>query len=196
MNRTSAPAPESQRLTTRLTTRDAAVEVAEGALRGVLDGDLDVLSTVVHPDAINREALAEPPATRGRGPAAFHATGYWLREAFSELSWRTETTLVDEDVIVSFGTMSGRHTGKFVVWTPDMEVERVFTPTGKSFEVRQAHFQRIRDGLVVEHWAVRDDQGMGMQAGWIPPTPGFLVRCALATRRARRDLARSGAAVR
>lgn len=59
-------------------------------------------------------------------------------------------------------------------------------PTGRAFTVRQAHFQRIRDGLVAEHWAVRDDQGMAMQAGWIPPSPRFLLRCGLATRKARR----------
>ncbi|MDQ4115554.1 MAG: hemerythrin domain-containing protein [Actinomycetota bacterium] len=29
-------------------------------------------------------------------------------------------------------------------------------------------------------------QGMAIQAGWIPPTPAFLLRCALATRKARR----------
>ncbi len=192
MNRASATVPEA----TRPSTREEAVEVAECALRGVLTGGLDALARVVHPGATNRESLAEPPATRGRGPAAFQATGEWLRDAFSDLEWRTETTLVDGDVVCTFGTLSGWHTGSFVVWTPDLEIERVFTPTGKTFEVRQAHFQRIRDGLVVEHWAVRDDQGMAMQAGWIPPAPGFLVRCALATRRARRDLARSGAAVR
>lgn len=82
--------------------------------------------------------------------------------------------------------MSGRHTGNFVVWTPEATVERAFPPTGRSFTVRQAHFQRVRDGLVVEHWAVRDDQGMALEAGWIPPRPRFLIRCALATRKARR----------
>ena len=46
-------------------------------------------------------------------------------------------------------------------------MERVFVPTGKTFTVPQAHFQRITDGLVVEHWAVRDDQGLAVQAGWI-----------------------------
>jgi len=73
-----------------------------------------------------------------------------------------------------------------VVWTPDGSVERAFVATGKTFTVRQAHFQRIVDGLVVEHWAVRDDQGMAMQLGWIPPTPAFLFRCHRATKRARR----------
>ena len=167
-------------------TRDETVMVAEAALHAILGGTLADLRTVIHPEATNREAVAEPPATRGGGPEAFLATGEWLREAFSDLIWTTEQSITEADLVVTFGTMSGRHTGNFVVWTEDAKVERVFAPTGKTFSVRHAHFQRIRDGLVIEHWAVRDDQGMALQAGWIPPTPGFLFRCARATRKARR----------
>ena len=170
------------------TTRDQTVKVAEAAIHGVVSGTLDDLHAVVHPDATNREAAAEPPATRGRGPAAFHATGQWLRDGFSELTGTTEQSVAEDELVVTFGTMSGRHTGNFVVWTADAKVERAFAPTGKTFRVRHAHFQRMRDGLVIEHWAVRDDQGMAMQAGWIPPTPTFLFRCARATRKARRKL--------
>jgi predicted ester cyclase len=167
-------------------TRDETVMVAEAAIHAVLGGTVDDLRSVTHPEAINREASAEPPATRGRGPEAFHATGQWLREAFSDLIWTTEQSIAEGDLVVTFGTMSGRHTDNFVVWTEDAKVERVFVPTGKAFSVRQAHFQRMRDGLVIEHWAVRDDQGLALQAGWIPPTPAFLIRCARATRKARR----------
>ena len=171
---------------TSTSTRDQNVNVAEGAIHGVICGTLADLVAVVHPDATNREAAAEPPATRGRGPHAFHATGEWLRHGFSDLVWTTERSFAEDDIVVTYGTMSGRHTGNFVVWAPDETVERAFAPTGRTFTVRQAHFQRIVDGLVIEHWAVRDDQGMALQAGWIPPSPGFLIRCALATRRARR----------
>jgi predicted ester cyclase len=166
--------------------RDETVAVAEAAIHAVVGGTLADLVTVTHPDATNREAAAEPPATRGVGPQAFHATGEWLRDAFSDLTWTTERSIAEVELVVTFGTMSGRHTGNFVVWTEDAKVERVFVPTGKAFSVRQAHFQRIRDGLVIEHWAVRDDQGMALQAGWIPPTPAFLIRCARATKKARR----------
>jgi predicted ester cyclase len=171
---------------TTTTTRDHNVMIAEAAIHGVISGTLADLVAVCHPDATNREALAEPPATRGRGPRAFHATSEWLSEAFSDLVWTTERSIAEHDTVVTYGFMSGRHTGNFVVWTPDEKLERVFVPTGKTFTVRHAHFQRIQDGLVIEHWAVRDDQGMAMQAGWIPPSPAFLIRCALATRKARR----------
>jgi hypothetical protein len=38
---------------------------------------------------------------------------------------------------------------------------------------------------VIEHWANRDDRGMGEQLGWTPPSPVYLVRMLLATRKAR-----------
>ncbi len=166
--------------------RDTTVSVAEAALDGVLTGTLADLEAVIHPQATNREAAVEPPAARGTGPAAFHASGEWLRAAFSDLVWETERSIAEGDLVVTYGTMSGRHTGNFVVWTPALTVERVFVPTGKSFSVQQAHFQRVHESQVIEHWAVRDDQGMGFQAGWVPPTPAFLLRCTLATGRARR----------
>ena len=171
----------------RTLTRDEQVAVAEAALHGVVGGTLTDLEAVVHADAVNREAIAEPSGARGRGPLAFFASGEWLRDGFSDLVWTTECSIAEDDVVVTYGTLSGRHTGNFVVWTPDETVERVFVATSRTFNVRQAHFQRIGDGLVIEHWAVRDDQGMAIQAGWIPPGPGFLVRCARATRRARRQ---------
>ena len=167
-----------------LTHTDLA-RIAERAIHATLGGSVADLATVVHPDAVNRMWINEPPATRGTGPAAFHATGEWLRTAFRDLVWTTENEVVEDDLVVTYGTLSGRQTGDFVVWTPDAAVERAFAPTGRTFAVRQAHFQRIADGRVIEHWAVRDDQGMGLQLGWIPPTPGFLFRSYLATRRAR-----------
>lgn len=166
--------------------RAEAIRIAESAIHGVVGGTLDDLEVVVHPAAVNREAIAEPPAARAQGPVAFHATGEWLRAAFSDLSWTTEVSVVDGDVIATYGILSGRQTGPMVVWTPQGTIERAFASTGRSLAVRQAHFQRIDGELVIEHWAVRDDLGMATQLGWIPPSPRLLFRCARATRRARR----------
>lgn len=148
--------------------------------------DLDALTEIVHPEATNREASAEPPATRGRGPAAFYATALWLRDAYSDLSFDIHDVVVDGDLAVAHVTMRGRHTGPFVTYDADGKVERAFAPTGREFAVTQTHWIRIADGMAVEHWANRDDMGQAVQLGWIPPTPGYLFRCARATRRARR----------
>lgn len=175
---------------TTTTERTAALEIAERAIHGVIGNDPEALRTVVHPDAVNHESAAEPPDTRGLGPAAFAATGAWLAAAFSDLVWTTEEQVVDGDLVVTYGRMSGRHTGDFVVWTAAGAVERAFPATGGTFSTRQAHFQRLQDGLVIEHWAVRDDQGMAVQLGWVPPTIGFLIRCQQATARHRRAAGR------
>ena len=52
---------------------------------------------------------------------------------------------------------------------------------------RYLHWFRVADGKVIEHWANRDDLGTAMQLGWTPPSPLYLVRMLLATRRARRE---------
>ncbi len=99
------------------TATKSSAEVAIAAIDAMAVGGLDQLQRFVHPDAVNREALAEPPATRGRGPAAFFATALWLRAAFSDLVFTPETVMTDGDLVAWYGTMSGRSTGEFEVWT-------------------------------------------------------------------------------
>ena len=41
----------------------------------MVDGSLADYEAVVHPDAVNHEANNAPPASHGRGPAAFHHEG-------------------------------------------------------------------------------------------------------------------------
>jgi hypothetical protein len=49
--------------------------------------------------------------------------------------------------------------------------------------------------MVTEHWANRDDLAMARQAGWVPPSPRFLLRAAIARRQAqKRSLGRPGGA--
>ena len=107
-------------------TRERVRDGGRGRHPRRLSGTLADLVALVHPDATNREAPHEPPATRGRGPEAFHATGEWLRAAFSDLSWTTEQSIAEGDLVVTYGRMTGRHTGNFVVWTEDAKVERAF----------------------------------------------------------------------
>jgi predicted ester cyclase len=165
---------------------DTAKALCIQSMQLMADGTLEEFERVVHPEAFNRESKDEPPETRGRGPQAFHATARWLRSAFSELSFEIHDTVAEGDVVVVHNTMSGRHTGPFTIYDADGHVARAMPPTGETFATTQTHWMRVRDGMVIEHWANRDDQGMAMQLGWVPPTPWFLVKTALATRRARR----------
>ena len=146
-------------------------------------GELSDLEAVYTADAVNREAKNEPPDTRGTGPEAQYATALWLRTAFSELAWDVHDCVQDGELVVVHATMSGRQTGPFAAYRPDATIAAVFPARGRRFAVTQTHWFRMRDGRVAEHWANRDDLGMGQQLGWTPPSPLYLARMLLATRR-------------
>ena len=81
-----------------------------------------------------------------------------LETAFPDVSWRVLRSLADGDQVWLETTMSGTHEGVFLG----------HPPTGLRFEVHQVHILRIADGLIREHWAVRDDLGMLTQLGLAP----------------------------
>jgi predicted ester cyclase len=170
-----------------ISSNEAQKAIAGRSIHTMGDGDLDAFAAVIHPAATNREARTEPPATRATGPAAYHGTALWLREAFADLHWEIHNVVAEGDLVVVHTTMSGRQTGPFVVYDEDGRVKVAFPPTGRSFAVTQTHWLRVADGLVIEHWANRDDQGMAEQLGWVPPTPAYLLRMAMAKRRARKS---------
>jgi predicted ester cyclase len=188
---TEQPYADTLPTTLPATLADRAVASMQAMATGTLAG----LELLIHAEAVNREAVDEPPAASTPGAAGFWATAQWLRTAFSELAFEVHEVLEDGDLVVVHNTMSGRHTGDFVSWDQG-QVKVVMPPTGREFASTQTHWLRFRDGLVVEHWANRDDFGTAEQLGWAPPSPAFLFRQVRATRRARRRLAREQAAQR
>ena len=167
-------------------------DAKQTAIRSMhLMGSLDLagLETVCTADVVNRESKNEPPDTRGAGPAAMYATARWLRGAFSDLAWEIHDAVQEGDLVVVHTTMSGRQTGPFVAYAHDGSIDAVFPPRGRRFAVTQTHWFRMRDGLVAEHWANRDDLGMGRQLGWTPPSPPYIARMLLARRRMQRATA-------
>ena len=164
---------------------DATAAVAVASLHAMGSGSFADFASLYTEDAFNRESATEPPDTRGTGSVAMFATARWLRIAFSDLAWNIHDVAHDDDLVVVHATMSGRQTGPFAAYGPDGEVAAVFPPRGRRFAITQTHWFRMRDGRVGEHWANRDDFGMGQQLGWTPPTPLYLLRMLLATRAAR-----------
>ncbi len=163
---------------------DANIALCVRSVMIMAEGTLPDFAAVVHPAAVNREAKDEPPASRGLGPRAFHATALWLREAFADLRFEVHEAIARDDLVAMHITMSGRHTGDMIDFDADGKVAQVFPPTGKPFAATHSHWFRIADGKVVEHWANRDDLGTALQLGWVPPSPLYLLRSALAKRRA------------
>lgn len=138
---------------------------------------------VIAGDAFTHERRAAPPAARGNGPGAFYELALWLRAAFEDLSYQIHRVVADGELVVVNSTMSGRHTAPIVMYTEEGKVDAVFPPTGKSFAITQSHWFQMEDGKIIEHWANRDDLGLAKQLGWIPPTPAYLIRMAVAKRR-------------
>jgi predicted ester cyclase len=168
-------------------TYDEMTAVCVRSLHLMAEGSREDFEQIYDPAAVNREAAVEPPPTRQPGPAGFWATAGWLRAAFSGLRFEVQQAVSQDDLVVLHVTMTGRHTGAFVNYRPGTaDVETVMPPTGKEFTVTQTHWFRTRDGRVAEHCANRDDLAMARQAGWVPPSPGFLLRMAIAKRRAQK----------
>jgi predicted ester cyclase len=122
-------------------------------------GENSLAESLVHPDFVNQEAVDE----RKQGPAGAIATSEWLRSCFGEFSYEVHNVLVDGDLAAAYVTMRGTHEGGLPPGAP---------ATHKPFAVKHVHlFRAADDGRVIEHWAVRDDLGLAMQAGLLPPPP-------------------------
>lgn len=165
---------------------DAAKAICLRSFEVMRDGTLEDFEEIIHADAYNREQVDEPPESRGRGPATFYATALWLRDAFAELDFDIHEVVAEGEIVVVHNTMSGRHVKTFLDYDEHAGVSEAFPPTRRRFATRQTHWFRVRDGKVIEHWADRDDMGMALQLGWVPPTPLYMLRMVIAKRRARR----------
>jgi hypothetical protein len=107
-----------------------------------------------------------------------------LDESFEDLDWIVHHVVTEGDLAAVHLTVSGRQIGPVAAYDERGYVEAVFPPTGRRFSVTHTHWLRLAaDGTLDGHWSDRDDLGMAMQLGWIPPTPAYLVRMARARRR-------------
>ena len=182
-------------MTTRATVlSDSERATAERLVREqfsiIETGELSLADSNCTSDFINHRAGHEPLAARQNGPEALKATAIWLRRAFSEMRFDIHRIVVTDELVTVWVTLHGVHAGPFVVHdAPDASVTEVFPPKGRSFAVRQVHWFRIDDGAIAEHDAVRDDLEMAKQAGWIPPTPAYIIKMRAARRRERKAAA-------
>jgi len=162
------------------------VSVVVRSIRAMADGDRADFESLYEPLAVDRENRIQPPSSRVPGPAGFYSTALWLRAAFADLHYDIHHALADGDLVAVNSTMNGRHVSPWAVYTDEGAIDSVFPPTNKTFAMTQSHWFRMKDGVIVEHWANRDDLGMARQLGWIPPTPVYLFKMVMAKRRAAR----------
>jgi len=123
-----------------IATKDLAVE----ALHVMSTEDRAQFARLIHPEATNREAIAEPPGCRDAGPDAILATARWLHAAFSDLRWEVHDAVEDRDLVVLHTTRKGRQTGPFVAYGPDARPRVAFPPTGRTSAVTPSHWFSAR----------------------------------------------------
>lgn len=106
-----------------------------------------------------------------------------MHAAFEGLRWDVEDLVAEGDLVVARTVMRGRQVAPFATYRPDGHPAQVFASNGRSFATSQTHWYRLAEGRIIWHAANRDDLGQARQLGWVPPTPAFLFRSALARRR-------------
>ena len=90
-----------------------------------------------------------------------------LFATFPDFQYRIEEATAEDDRVVCKVTMTGTHLGQPTLPEIFSGMLRGVAPTGKSVTVLNFHSFRIKDGLISEHAAVRDDLGMALQLGLV-----------------------------
>ena len=84
-------------------------------------------------------------------------------DTFPDWTVTIERLVAEDDWVSERSRFKGTHLA--AAQSPHHGDLRHVAPTGKVVEVWQSHYWRIRDGLIVEHEAVRDDLGIFRQLG-------------------------------
>ena len=117
------------------------------------DGNLDALDDYLSPDFVNH-------VTGQTGIEAYRAVLEWARRLQGEGGINVIDTLIaEDDRVAMFITVNGRLTN-------DVQILGLTLPAnGTPFSNKHVHTYRVRDGKLVEHWAIRDDLTMLNQLG-------------------------------
>jgi predicted ester cyclase len=91
-----------------------------------------------------------------------HIVTVW-RTAFPDLRFQVDSMVEEDDVVMCEVSLEGTHLGEFPL-IPPLEGPNL-PPNSRAFKVKHIHRFRLRQGKIVEHFAVRDDLGMFRQLG-------------------------------
>jgi steroid delta-isomerase-like uncharacterized protein len=104
-------------------------------------------------EILAEDVLDGSGASESRGRESFKARARAVSAAFGNRNVTVDALVVDEDRIAWRWTLTGVHTGAFL----DVPA------SGKRITLRGVNFQRVRDGMVVEHWTLADLAGLARQ---------------------------------
>lgn len=95
-----------------------------------------------------------------------------IKTRFPDAHSAIEEIVAVDDYVIVRQTYSGTHLGVGTL-PVDGGLMVGVAPTGKKFSVQHIHWFTLKDGLIVEHRANRDDIGMMVQLGLLPAPPPF-----------------------
>ncbi len=114
-------------------------------------GRLELVDELLHPEYVNHSASPGLPPGREGVRVVVRA----LREAFPDLCYTIEDTVVGDDAVAVRTTMRGTHRGDLFG----------LPPSGRRIEVAQMTIERFRDGKIVAHHRITDEATMMRQLG-------------------------------
>ena len=115
------------------------------------EGRLEVVDEVMSADMVDHSS--QPGLPPGREGIKALVTA--IRSAFPDLKNTIIRQIAEGDMIVTHVRSSGTMNGDFMG----------MKATGKSATWEAVHIARVKDGKIVEHWAVQDQLGMLQQLG-------------------------------
>jgi predicted ester cyclase len=107
-----------------------------------------------------------------------------LVAAFPDRRWKIDEMIAERDIVVCRMTVSGTFGHKpdstslpLPPDSPGVEGTALIDEgaTGRPYTIKHMHMFRVANGLIVEHWAARDDVGLLLQLGAIE-APGVGTR--------------------
>ena len=139
--------------------------------------EYNITSVTAYQEAFNRADLAtalgywgDPVENHGRQVSQARIRMVWedIRTRFPDAQLKTEEIVASGNQVIVRNEYSGTHLGigrlpvdgGLLVGVP---------PTGRKFAVEHIHWYKLRNRLIVEHRATRDDVGMMVQLGLIHP---------------------------
>ena len=120
----------------------AGVELARRMLAAFEAGDDAGVGEVIHPSHVDHAAVES-----STGPEGVRTSLRWVRDTFGDRRVEIEDIFACGDRVVARVSFSATHAGELMG----------LAPTGRRFESDQIHIWRVADGLLAEHWLVRDD---------------------------------------
>jgi predicted ester cyclase len=130
--------------------RRGAREIVEEMLRRQQAGDDSYLDELVAEDMVNHAA----------GPQGRSGLASILRTIDHDLGPVTleqHHLIGDGDLVAQHLTLHGTHRGSTMPLLADVP------PSGRATAWTFIHIWRVADGMIVEHWACRDDMGLREQ---------------------------------